>query len=198
MFYRRGGGTHLQRHTVLDQMRFIPAGAGNTISVRSVLRKSAVYPRWRGEHPARGAAPRVLPGLSPLARGTPFGDFVHFHCTRFIPAGAGNTNVNSQLTDSISVYPRWRGELPRTPDRMCSSDRFIPAGAGNSFSAVNINHVFAVYPRWRGELPARWRSPSRLDGLSPLARGTRHTAVHYYSQARFIPAGAGNSDIRIT
>ncbi|EGJ6726027.1 hypothetical protein INC34_002077 [Salmonella enterica] len=31
--------------------------------------------------------------------------------SRFIPAGAGNSVVSAAIASSISVYPRWRGEL---------------------------------------------------------------------------------------
>ena len=33
-----------------DRARFIPAGAGNTISGDANRELLAVYPRWRGEH----------------------------------------------------------------------------------------------------------------------------------------------------
>ena len=51
-----------------------------------------------------------LYGSSPLARGTaspavPFGAVI-----RFIPAGAGNSNLAKRTTDSDTVHPRWRGE----------------------------------------------------------------------------------------
>ncbi|ESS90922.1 CRISPR associated protein of unknown function [Escherichia coli CE516] len=50
-----------------------------------------------------------------------------------------------------------------------------------------------VYPRWRGEHLKPVGSLFFFGGLSPLARGT-HTAANYGSRnARFIPAGAGNT-----
>ncbi|CAK4055665.1 FIG01045727: hypothetical protein [Salmonella enterica subsp. enterica serovar Rissen] len=51
-------------------LRFIPAGAGNTIAISSFLNTGAVYPRWRGEHGAVGIGRAGGHGLSPLARGT--------------------------------------------------------------------------------------------------------------------------------
>ena len=50
--------------------RFIPAGAGNTGSATAAPMTTSVYPRWRGEHPARQTILSVIHGLSPLARGT--------------------------------------------------------------------------------------------------------------------------------
>ncbi len=50
--------------------RFIPAGAGNTIPARLSSGRTAVYPRWRGEHLMCRATFGNSSGLSPLARGT--------------------------------------------------------------------------------------------------------------------------------
>ena len=50
-----------------------------------------------------------------------------------------------------------------------------------------------VYPRWRGEhnLCAEFWVPA--NGLSPLERGTPARVIPPGANARFIPAGAGNS-----
>ncbi len=113
-------------------LRFIPAGAGNT---HAVARPSS------GQH-----------GLSPLARGTPQYRRDQHRQWRFIPAGAGNTHRPSKLPTIPPVYPRWRGEHSLRPvfnalaaglsplargthphdDRLSISGRFIPAGAGNT------------------------------------------------------------------
>ena len=152
-------------------------------------------------------------GLSPLARGT-LGKFTAAPLAcRFIPAGAGNSPSVSYAMRSVSVYPRWRGELtdsvgkfsispglsplargtlnssfPRIP-----SGRFIPAGAGNSPLNVFPSHRCAVYPRWRGELVPGVLNSKDNAGLSPLARGTRQRVAFEAGRRRFIPAGAGNS-----
>jgi len=52
------------------ELRFIPAGAGNTISAPQMWHFGAVYPRWRGEHIRRVNYMAMKRGLSPLARGT--------------------------------------------------------------------------------------------------------------------------------
>ncbi|EGA40648.1 hypothetical protein SEEM8283_02014, partial [Salmonella enterica subsp. enterica serovar Montevideo str. IA_2010008283] len=51
--------------------------------------------------------------------------------------------------------------------------RFIPAGAGNTAAQA------ALF--------------SNSAGLSPLARGTRHSQIFTLGDLRFIPAGAGNT-----
>ena len=50
-----------------------------------------------------------------------------------------------------------------------------------------------VYPRWRGELDRTASVVSSGSGLSPLARGARHSQADPATALRFIPAGAGNT-----
>ncbi len=51
-----------------------------------------------------------------------------------------------------------------------------------------------VHPRWRGEhVNHKIRIPSQ-SGSSPLARGTQPFIAVAHLHARFIPAGAGNTD----
>ncbi len=90
--------------------RFIPAGAGNTTPATCFASRSAVYPRWRGEHKARNFYSALDPGLSPLARGTHNSQINIYFVRRFIPAGAGNTIADAPGIARATVYPRWRGE----------------------------------------------------------------------------------------
>ncbi len=94
-------------------IRFIPAGAGNTVPRIISLSSSTVYPRWRGEHSASLMPIIGLGGLSPLARGTLYYNRWTRYGARFIPAGAGNTNMGSAVNEIKTVYPRWRGEHRR-------------------------------------------------------------------------------------
>ena len=115
------------------------------------------------------------------------------------------------------VYPRWRGELfcalafcwlsrglsplaRGTHQRyrlQLTGSRFIPAGAGNT-GKTNIGvRVVPVYPRWRGEHSIRRFCSSSDAGLSPLARGTRCSVNIDGDVTRFIPAGAGNTFLRL-
>ena len=172
-----------------------------------------VYPHWRGElEPCQNGA-SFVPGLSPLARGTPLPAPPCCCRSRFIPAGAGNSKIQSIADAAGTVYPRWRGELRQLSDRSatnfglsplargtpdaiagsCIPPRFIPAGAGNSARLKGKNFWGSVYPRWRGELSSSARIMPAAGGLSPLARGTQSPAAALYRGDRFIPAGAGNS-----
>ena len=84
-------GTPFHKLKIAFCIRFIPAGAGNTLSYSAHYRATPVYPRWRGEHSTNRSTRSKNAGLSPLARGTPFSTDTQPHPDRFIPAGAGNT-----------------------------------------------------------------------------------------------------------
>ena len=136
---------------------------------------------------------------------------------RFIPAGAGNTLPLSALLARNTVYPRWRGEhyfcnaqrysriglspLARGTLAKQTSGyawcRFIPAGAGNTSRADEKAVNNAVYPRWRGEHTGTYQNMMISGGLSPLARGTRCSVNIDGDVTRFIPAGAGNTFLRL-
>ena len=153
-----GGLSPLARGTRLLAMAymaigwFIPAGAGNTGRGILLNSQTPVYPRWRGEHANGFMRHCAACGLSPLARGTHSLDPPWWNASRFIPAGAGNTEYSAGAQAEVAVYPRWRGEhnvvLERAPRRNGLSplargtrwglmlelyrQRFIPAGAGNT------------------------------------------------------------------
>ena len=209
-------GTLSSRTPRVTRRRFIPAGAGNTISPRRIAAVMSVYPRWRGEHICVGELSGLAIGLSPLARGTPIRKNPVLPALRFIPAGAGNTRRHHFRQSGIPVYPRWRGEHKEWPNPRYDGyglsplargtlttseafeelDRFIPAGAGNTLPARLLRLWYAVYPRWRGEHSIWSFVKPNSDGLSPLARGTRSQEWRWNAQARFIPAGAGNTRVR--
>ncbi len=187
-------GTHDGVNRSRVEIRFIPAGAGNTDFDDVFTVQHAVYPRWRGEHPTAGDAAFSIHGLSPLARGTLVIVRSDYLLTRFIPAGAGNTQITVRGKEAVTVYPRWRGEhmrpryvtigatglsplargTLRSGGVVVFVSRFIPAGAGNTGIIMQCRNWRAVYPRWRGEHCIKPGILSRNVGLSPLARGT-HT-----------------------
>ncbi len=152
-------------------VRFIPAGAGNTTVASAQRPARAVYPRWRGEHDQWTEGNPGVHGLSPLARGTPADSARMIVMRRFIPAGAGNTKYPKKYKAVKAVYPRWRGEhtIVKSPpiyttglsplargtrrerEQERTINRFIPAGAGNTTPPVSGIVMVSVYPRWRGE-----------------------------------------------
>ncbi|CDM39385.1 hypothetical protein PPSAL_0770 [Ectopseudomonas oleovorans] len=193
--------------------RFIPAGAGNTGCQPLARPWVTVHPRWRGEHTDEGGRRGLASGSSPLARGTLVPQHDGVAGERFIPAGAGNTRSRFGGIRSRPVHPRWRGEhsprarslgrkvgssplargtrTARQPGQ--SPGRFIPAGAGNTTKPSSPSARPPVHPRWRGEHGVSVPDTARLNGSSPLARGTHPYRDGIGRVHRFIPAGAGNT-----
>ncbi len=188
-------GTPSGRRSWPYPIRFIPAGAGNTLRRCRLASEPAVHPRWRGEHQVSGGGRRCG--------------------SRFIPAGAGNTRRPLPDTRPVPVHPRWRGEheLQICPVSISTGSsplargtlrgaggrlavfRFIPAGAGNTRPRCSARLEPSVHPRWRGEHPALLLVSDAHHGSSPLARGTRYKGFMEDHGRRFIPAGAGNTPL---
>ena len=94
----------------MDESRFIPACAGNSIFGQDVNRANAVHPRMRGEqYMLLNLAPNSF-GSSPHARGTVLPVFCNNNNWRFIPACAGNRTSNPNNLSQKTVHPRMRGE----------------------------------------------------------------------------------------
>ena len=83
-------GTFVHAAVAADQLRFIPAGAGNICCISSLLCVGAVHPRGCGEHKPKMTRTLDRHGSSPRVRGTLGVTYVDFSDYRFIPAGAGN------------------------------------------------------------------------------------------------------------
>ena len=193
--------------------RFIPAGAGNTWVCRMRSGSWPVHPRRRGEHATSNPLTPLLIGSSPQARGTRARVNCRSTTKRFIPAGAGNTTLNTYYRYVNTVHPRRRGEHApvrgrsaisygsspqargtQTPDRRRRiSRRFIPAGAGNTSEHRPVKKSLPVHPRRRGEHTCCIFFDIFVDGSSPQARGTRCHRPRCGDASRFIPAGAGNT-----
>ena len=103
-------GTQISMSSDDAQFRFIPAGAGNTLTNPVDPLCNRVHPRRRGEHLRADIGEIGSDGSSPQARGTLRIVASLGGRERFIPAGAGNTR--SELTSPLvsSVHPRRRGE----------------------------------------------------------------------------------------
>ena len=73
------------------QIRFIPAGAGNTMPDVKNTTPNPVHPRRCGEHVGALGLGGYTGGSSPQVRGTRRPEARQGFAGRFIPAGAGNT-----------------------------------------------------------------------------------------------------------
>ena len=155
----------------------------------------------------------ILPGSSPLARGTRHRRGARPGALRFIPARAGNTGCASRRSSSRTVHPRSRGEHPvelqQTAEDLGSSPlargtrlrlrllrlrlRFIPARAGNTWPREWVSPPPTVHPRSRGEHYTAESARKDESGSSPLARGTLRGRPGTARRPGFIPARAGNT-----
>ena len=206
-------GTPLLQQHVTDELRFIPACAGNAAPAPPVSRLGPVHPRMRGERTMIGAdRPRIV-GSSPHARGTPEGTFPTIKPKRFIPACAGNAVSLIYRLTNIAVHPRMRGErrVVNVSARVSGGSsphargthvqffsmnfnkRFIPACAGNAHWPTCSSRISAVHPRMRGERVPVVGLAGFSGGSSPHARGTRERQQPQSETLRFIPACAGNA-----
>ncbi|ERC55918.1 hypothetical protein ECOT7509_3038 [Escherichia coli TW07509] len=125
-----------------QNFRFIPAGAGNTAPLKICTKAIAVYPRWRGEHYFCNAQRYSRIGLSPLARGTHQRIKLISGLFRFIPAGAGNTGIDSPRSIGAAVYPRWRGE--HSKHNLLLINDFLSQSQSTNFIVSHKQHIHYV------------------------------------------------------
>ena len=188
-------GTLLRVSSTCSTMRFIPAGAGNTLPSESRQARGAVHPRWRGEHMTQPIDMQSAIGSSPLARGTPRVSHRNTRHRRFIPAGAGNTAWSLRPWSGCAVHPRWRGEHTTTRLPYERRNGSSPLARGTQFAAVAQRKKRRFIPAGAGNTSCRRCLVADLRGSSPLARGTPLGRPGSPARSRFIPAGAGNTGI---
>ncbi len=179
-------------------------GAGSSPRVRGTLRLDSrvecvhqVHPRGCGEHIDQVGVPVVQYGSSPRVRGTRLLVLQGNPYTRFIPAGAGNTEPWNDLAVHVPVHPRGCGEhhkpetepavlagssprvrgTPGAVSRGRNSSRFIPAGAGNTPAPASVLVLLSVHPRGCGEHDQGRIVLVLFYGSSPRVRGTRYDAT---------------------
>ena len=84
------------------------------------------------------------------------------------------------IIGSVGSSPLTRGtHLPGLKQK--DKDRFIPAYAGNSSSISTELKGAAVHPRLRGELDSQFSAVGKIDGSSPLTRGTHLKWLQHYT-----------------
>ncbi len=135
-------GTHERGTPGRLIVRFIPAGAGNSNIPGDNQPAYSVYPRWRGELESEGRFRQGVHGLSPLARGTRGYAPLRVRQTRFIPAGAGNSRSRGRHGQSMSVYPRWRGEL--TKHNLLLIIDFLSQSQSTNLTETHKQHIHYV------------------------------------------------------
>ena len=206
-------GTREADNAALDQVRFIPAFAGNAQPCFNSNRIRPVHPRVCGERAVPMTVGGLKAGSSPRLRGTRSAVSARRTYSRFIPAFAGNASASRGGRRCPTVHPRVCGERPlpssifisrtgssprlrgtQQPDAIPGNvGRFIPAFAGNARPRPRRSRGGPVHPRVCGE---RARSVSgwwRSGGSSPRLRGTLRHQGREQLLPRFIPAFAGNA-----
>ena len=176
-----------------NQVRFIPAHAGNRNRLDHTNEKSSVHPRACGEQ-IRGAPTRVFVcGSSPRMRGTGGDDPVESPAGRFIPAHAGNSPLGYVGSRRYAVHPRACGEQCCRHCDHHSLDGSSPRMRGTDHRDLHYRARPAVHPRACGEQYGHASFGEADDGSSPRMRGTDRRGTHRGKSRRFIPAHAGNS-----
>ena len=209
----RARGTRPDRVPSARGLRIIPACAGNTNTVHTIIGGNWDHPRVRGEHAQRLPSESTPMGSSPRARGTRCGQDFRHREPGIIPACAGNTIGRSNCVMHPKDHPRVRGEhlIPWSLllEEIGSSPRargtpqpnscrlmlrgIIPACAGNTWLMSTIFSVIRDHPRVRGEHCDRCAALGSGLGSSPRARGTLVGPVHPVEPSGIIPACAGNT-----
>ena len=158
---------------------------------------------------AVGSSPRLRGTRHPLPRQRPD--------VRFIPAPAGNTIGLPRRSTRMPVHPRACGEhgsqlflclcicgssprlrgTPAIQQEGAGQLRFIPAPAGNTSHWPSCRWLSTVHPRACGEHSSLMAVPCHQVGSSARLRGTRMRSLMTLTSARFIPAPAGNTLMRV-
>ena len=103
------------RRDLSDLLRgqgLIPARAGSTLDIVSIVTLAGAHPRPCGEHGGRGLSVTDLAGSSPPVRGAQ----IRLSCSELIggliPARAGSTVIHHWGNDGQRAHPRPCGEHP--------------------------------------------------------------------------------------
>ena len=150
---------------------FIPACAGNGLTMDMAPPGQPLHPRVCGERSRPNSNSNRSFGSSPRVRGTDRPSVGEDDRRRFIPACAGNGRPSISLQRRLTVHPRVCGERLMTAGRWTSPDgssprvrgtgspprregsipRFIPACAGNGPGRDLDGRGHTVHPRVCGE-----------------------------------------------
>ena len=195
------------------QTGIIPAYAGNTFHMTSIMVHRRDHPRVCGEHTQTVPPTTSGAGSSPRMRGTRPMTRLTAHTTGIIPAYAGNTSMLYFAHKSQQDHPRVCGEhsivdtlqafhvgsSPRMRGTHCTDlvllrwFGIIPAYAGNTRESLARLIRAGDHPRVCGEHELFDCRFIRGRGSSPRMRGTPPTTRTRRMRPGIIPAYAGNT-----
>ena len=191
----------------------IPAHAGKTSAITTILETLGAHPRSRGENIYVDWQTLHSAGSSPLTRGKRRDNLDSDREDGLIPTHAGKTPACPSPFYRRWAHPRSRGENTAIP-RRCVSRRgsspltrgkrhvvpprrihqgLIPAHAGKTSASPYGTARKWAHPRSYGENGFIQVASPANEGSSPLMRGKRDTAAAAVGAAGLIPAHAGKT-----
>ena len=210
-------GKPISMSSVVVDPRIIPAHAGQTCSVLTIMAGSADHPRACGANERSAWLFAVESGSSPRMRGKLVAYLPANRRPRIIPAHAGQTIGRRSSSKWTSDHPRacgandagggglhvGSGSSPRMrgkPHRATNIPglvRIIPAHAGQTTALASFHRVLSDHPRACGANVFGVMKPAGYCGSSPRMRGKRCLRCRARRAFRIIPAHAGQTPCAI-
>ena len=169
----RGRGDRSLPAAPVQDLRSIPAWAGQPLIVQRCAAADRVYPRVGGATRIIGLTGWSIIGLSPRGRGNQNLTALEVLLERSIPAWAGQPRRRwGSKSPTSGLSPRGRGN--RSPSVLHGHQvGSIPAWAGQPFLSLPAEHRPTVYPRVGGATTGDPTSVPLSSGLSPRGRGNQ-------------------------
>ena len=206
-------GKHVQKFKADLNARYIPACAGEAIPRAAAPNDKAVHPRVCGGSDTARLRSAAVWGTSPRVRGKPPPRSALVQSWGYIPACAGEAEVDEAGEDGVRVHPRVCGGSPGLPiepvppegtsprvrgkrrpsPRQNSPSRYIPACAGEAAEIAARFHNVKVHPRVCGGSQGRGDGDRGGEGTSPRVRGKPGRISRGRRVSGYIPACAGEA-----
>ncbi len=136
---------------LINNLRSIPAYAGETVYTSSSIERKGVYPRLCGGNIASALAVRLRTGLSPPMRGKRIYAADEGTITGSIPAYAGETEQIRKRYGVDGVYPRLCGGNTGCSSRDSISRGLSPPMRGKLGLLRVAKSAFRSIPAYAGE-----------------------------------------------
>ena len=168
-------GTQRLTAEIVENIRLIPTGVGNTLCPYTKLPANWAHPHGCGEHALMDALERAGCGSSPRVWGTQLRCGLWFPRTGLIPTGVGNTMCGIRWPSLHAAHPHGcgehffssasaimaRGSSPRVWGTLAGGSGpggcwgLIPTGVGNTFRLYGFEGLGEAHPHGCGEHWAR-------------------------------------------